>query len=66
MTKAAKPQTAPKEPIRVQLAFTTEAIDMLLEALAHLPIGRALGLFESIKKEAMEQIAKQKEEPANG
>lgn len=52
-------ENKPEEPQapRAVLAFSPDAIAMLLEALAKLPIERALGLYVSIRDEAAKQFS---------
>lgn len=45
-----------EEAPRVTLAFTPDAIQMILEALGHLPLARSRMLYDAIEQQAREQL----------
>jgi hypothetical protein len=48
-------------PTPVTFSFTPDAVNLILEGLALLPLARSMQLFQDIKRLAAEQIAQQKE-----
>lgn len=54
-------QTSTNEPPRVAMAFTPDAVAMILEGLGHLPLARAKPLYDAIERQAQEQLAPKKE-----
>jgi hypothetical protein len=49
------------QPTPVTFSFTPDAVNLILEGLALLPLARSMQLFQDIKRLAAEQIAQQKE-----